>query len=226
VFKEQFEDKADMKIQSNAPITQWMVRWAGMVTSRYIVGKDGCTGYERRRGRRCNLEVVPFGEVVLYKQIRDGKERKNKFDCEWQEGIWLCHCRDTPEVLIGTKDGVVKAYTIERQLEEFRWSKELIDEMQGTPQQPDPTKPGTRIPIRITFDEPQAVEVEESQPARNELGVRRFKIMKRLLVKYGYSEDCDGCRYQRAGIAGVDHRGHSEACRQRIYDAIAQTEKG
>ena len=39
MFKEQLEDKAGMKIQSSAAITQRMVRLAGMVTSRYIVGK-------------------------------------------------------------------------------------------------------------------------------------------------------------------------------------------
>ena len=73
------------------------------MSSRYLVGKDGRTAYERRRGRRCNLPVVPFGEKVFYKEIRQSKERKNKLESEVKEGLWLGHSRDTNEVLIGTQ---------------------------------------------------------------------------------------------------------------------------
>ena len=82
VLKEQLEDKAKVNIMCDSTITQLMVRWAAMTVSRFLVGKDGRTGYERRRGRRCTLGVVPFGEIVWYKKIRKGKERKYKFESE------------------------------------------------------------------------------------------------------------------------------------------------
>ena len=50
VLKEQLEEEAGMKISGNEPITLWMIRWASMICSRFLVGKDGKTGYERRRG--------------------------------------------------------------------------------------------------------------------------------------------------------------------------------
>ena len=60
------------------------IGWLGgqpVLLSKYE-GLDGRTPYERRRGRRCNMVVLPFGERVLYKQIRESKERKDKFESE------------------------------------------------------------------------------------------------------------------------------------------------
>ena len=41
------------------PVMQWMARWAAMAISRFKVGKDRCTAYERQRGKRCSIEVLP-----------------------------------------------------------------------------------------------------------------------------------------------------------------------
>ena len=87
VLKEQLGDKAKMKLETDSPMIQWMIRWAAMMTSRYLVGTDGRTSYERRKGRRCDLEVVPCGEAVWYKNVREGKERKDKLESEWEEGV-------------------------------------------------------------------------------------------------------------------------------------------
>ena len=70
VLKQQMEDKADMKINGDEDIVQWMVRWAAMLVSRYLVGKDGKTSYERRKARTCRLVCIPFGETVWYHIVR------------------------------------------------------------------------------------------------------------------------------------------------------------
>ena len=71
-----------MTIRPSDVITLWMVRWAAMLVSRYLVGKDGRTAYERRRGRKCKIPVAKFEESVLYKRIRESEERKDKFESE------------------------------------------------------------------------------------------------------------------------------------------------
>ena len=48
VFKEVIEDKANIQLEVDSVITLWLVRWAAMVVSRYLVGPDGRTGYESR----------------------------------------------------------------------------------------------------------------------------------------------------------------------------------
>ena len=78
VLKEQIEDNTKAKLGAGDAITLWLVRWAAMVISRYLVGKDGRTAYERRRGRPCRLEALPCGEKVWFMQIRSGKERVDK----------------------------------------------------------------------------------------------------------------------------------------------------
>ena len=79
-----------------------------------MVGKDGRTSYERRRGRACRVPVATFGEKVWYKQIREQKERKDKIESEWHEGLWLGQSRSTNETIVGTAEGVVRAYAVTR----------------------------------------------------------------------------------------------------------------
>ena len=69
--------KTAAELEPADAITLWMARWAAMLWSRYVVGIGGRTGYERRRGRRCNLFVILLGEKVWYKQFRDGTKRKD-----------------------------------------------------------------------------------------------------------------------------------------------------
>ena len=78
VLMQQIESKTGAKLSPSDNITPRMVRWAAILCSKYMVGNDGRTPYERRRGKRCNLPVVPFGERVLYKRIREGEQRIDK----------------------------------------------------------------------------------------------------------------------------------------------------
>ena len=114
VLKFQLEDKAQMELQGNEDIIGWMVRWGAMVCSRFLVGKDGRTGIERRRGRKCDIPVIPFGEAVEYLEIREHKEHNDKGVTELREGIWLGHARQRNETIVGTPEGVVRASDVRR----------------------------------------------------------------------------------------------------------------
>ena len=188
-------------------------------------GEDGRTPYERMRGRRCNIPVAPFGEFVIYKEIREGKARKNKLDTEDKDGIYLGHARNANEVLIGTPEGVVRAYSFRRRAEGRRWNQQAIQEMRGTPRQPDPGRPGLKIPVRVANPVgPGQGPREEENPRRpGDMEVaRRMKITKKMLQAYGHTEGCLGCIYSRAAL--TKKRDHTEQCRTRIYQAIQQDE--
>ena len=223
VLKEQIEGESGVILNCDDNIVLWMVRWAAMLCSRYLVGKDGRTAFERRRGRRCNIPTVAYGEKVWFKQIKDSKDTDNKFESDWQEGIWLGHQRSSNETLVGTRDGVVRAYAIRRQEEEQRWDGKFIKEMKGTPQQPNPLRPGPNIPVRINFDPPSGVAPVPVE-APSAVPMRRMLITEDLLVKYGYTESCAGCRHKRAGLG--ERRSHTEACRERIGAAMDADEDG
>ena len=155
VYKEHIEDTTGTKLMSQDVIVMWMIRWSAMALSRFQVGSDGKTAYEQRKQRKCKLEVGPIGERVWYKQIRAGKNRKDKFESEERDGIWLGHTRSSNGFLIGTKEGVVRAYTVTRRPGEERWDAEMIQQIQGTPQRPDPNKAGLVIPVQLQFDAPE-----------------------------------------------------------------------
>ena len=92
IFKDVIESKTNMKIDGSMPIAPWMVRWAAMNISRYQVGTDGMTAFERRRGRKCNIPVLCFGEKVWYKK-RDRPKDQQKSEPKWEKQYgW-----DTPE---------------------------------------------------------------------------------------------------------------------------------
>ena len=209
VLKEQVEQKAKVKLNLENNMCHWMVRWAATMCSKYMVGKDGKTPHERRKGKKCNLVVVPFGERVLYRQIREGKDRRTKFETEDKEGIWLGHNRGTNEALIGTPHGVVRAYSFRRRDDASRWSTALISGMKGTPKQPDPSRPGIHNPIKM-----QMIGLEHSEAVIP----RRFRIVTDMLAAYGYSAGCAGCRNKRSRFTGA--RDHTDACRRRITEAI------
>ena len=153
VYLNQLEERASVKLQATDPILQWLIRWAAMAYSRFKLGEDGRTAYERQKGRRCCLEVVPFGELVRYKQLGETSQERKSLETTWFEGVWLGHARGSSEALVGTTEGVVRAWTIRRLPEAERWGAESITEMQGTPAQPNPTAPGLHIPIAINIDQ-------------------------------------------------------------------------
>ena len=124
VPREHVQDKAEVELGASDVIVLWMVRWAAMMVSRFLVGKDGVTAYERRRGRKCRIPVVAFGEMVWYK-ISPGKERGKKLESEWREWLWLGHSRISNEAVIGTREGVVRACAVKRMDEESRWEASI-----------------------------------------------------------------------------------------------------
>ena len=152
VYKNQLGTRAYVKLQATDVILLWLVRWAAMAYSRYKIGEDGKTPYERQKGRKCNLEVVPFGELVRYKKLGETSQERKSLESSWNEGVWLGHARGSSESLVGTKDGVVRAWAIRRMPQDERWGPESITEMRGTPARPSTVLPGIHIPIAINID--------------------------------------------------------------------------
>ena len=132
-------------------VLQWLARWAAMAYNRFQVGSDGRTAYQRQLGKACRQEVVPFGEKVLYKELKRSGDRKDVMDINWHERIWLGHARSTSEVLIGTTDGVIKAWAVKRLAPSSRWDRSLVQGMKGTPKRPDPSMPGVDVPTRLAI---------------------------------------------------------------------------
>ena len=106
-----------------------------------------------------------------------------------------------------------------------RWDGEAIKRFQGTPQQPDPKRPGLAIPIRVNFDAPGPEEPLGYQDLRNESVGRRMRITKEILRDYDHhNDDCEGCRRQRAGMH--EQRPHTESCRDQLLERMRASAEG
>ena len=49
-------------------------------------------------------------------------------------------------------------------------------------------------------------------------GPRRFRITIPMLERYGYDDNCEGCRFERFGMRA--NRAHTEQCRKRITECL------
>ena len=54
-------------------------------------------------------------------EAKDGKDSRSKMDRMLMDGIWLGIKGRTGESIIGTAEGVVKAFTVRRRPKEERW---------------------------------------------------------------------------------------------------------
>ena len=119
----------------------------------------------------------------------------------------------------------VKTYAIKRLDATCKWDAELVENMVGTPQRPDPTKQGRHIPIRI--QEPKGIPAAEGPQKMSEgekrIGARRVYMSREDFVKYGYTPGCRGCLHAQAGLP---YRGHTESCRSRMEGELERREEG
>ena len=135
------------------------------------------------------------------------------------------HARNTSEAIIGTTGGVIRAYACKRKPEEDRWQIDRILNMAGTPQRPQPSRPGLNVPIRVEIPEvkPDA-EIEVEKVTQKEVLPRRRVITMKELEKYGFTPGCPGCETKRRG--GIAKSGHDENCRKRIEERMMGDELG
>ena len=66
------------RLPDDSPIMAWSIRWAGEFISKYSVGDDGKSAYERIRGEQCAVPIVPFGEAVMYYHSKRRSTQKEK----------------------------------------------------------------------------------------------------------------------------------------------------
>ena len=185
-----------------------MVRWAADLISKYSIGYDGKSPYERIRGERSKVPIAMFGELKTAKTLREQAQPKMKM------GVWLGVIERTEESLIGTEKGVVKCRTVNRMLEKQTWNRELILKMRGDPWSPIPGIKGDHVPVEIKDDgSPTTIEEEttekdpevmfEEEPALPSkpttsgykgAGTKEFHVKKPMIQKYGYTEGCPACQ--------------------------------
>ena len=189
-----------------------IVDHAGYLYSRYQVGADGRTAYERWKGKRTKRPICEFAEKVLYLPLKGA--RGGKLDAKFHYGIFFGVIGVTGEVIIGTHNGTVKARTIKRRPGAARWDKDMLTGMRRTPWSPD-GESSEMMGIRIDIPT-GGVDVP---PVHRDLQTRRVYLIRRTSAVRTASrigapaarqstEDC-----QRASILNDKRRARIESRR-------------
>ena len=89
----------------------------------------------------------------------------------------------------------------------------MLKNMRGTPGQPDPSEPGSRIPVSITMPVTEVIPVVRMPEAKG----RQIYFKEEDFEAHGYTDGCDGCDARRAGMP---LRAHSDTCRARLTAAL------
>ena len=189
------------------PIMPWMTQHSGELICKYQKNKDGKTAYEKLKVKPCNEEIVEFGEYVHY---RISNVDTGSLDARWGAGVWLGKRWRSTEHYVGTPQGVVKSYAIQRKPLEERWDAEAIEAITGTPWNLTPLPTDDEGP-RVHPPLPEDLRLREG-PRPKEPEVRaplRPSIKQADLDRWGYTDGCLRCRLARSGKAN-DGSKHSE----------------
>ncbi len=216
----------EARLRKFVPVTHavvpWLLEHVCLLLNVTTRGTDGLTPWQRARDRPFRQHLLSFGENVLYKFPNKGPAHNptGNMGAQGAEGVFLGYSVATNCFKIATATGYTTARSITRRPVDDRWIAEAMARIQVTPwslaERPEP---------RVVFHEPAAESGPTAETAAPE-PPRRLRIDKADLEHHGYDEDCKQCRYiKEHGTAGQGGK-HSERCRTRIEQAIAETEAG
>ena len=251
VLKLGLEARLGVEIKDGDKILEWIYVHAAFLLTRYSVGHDGMTPWERLTGVKWERPAIEIGEVVLAKLAskRAGKMRakqKRKLGPRSVRAVWVGQVSRTGEhIVIGPTGDAARCRTVFRVPEPERWDKELVLAINGTPRTPGPTrKYPDKLEAKLVDEDglgpPRGSKPTASQAERANVTVpepevrgprlfepRRFRITDRLMKKYGMSDDCKGCSAKRQGLPAdiAGDRAHSTACRQRFEERMRADDK-
>ena len=190
VLKTSTEEKLGRSVPQDHPLLAWMPRHGAFVMSRFRIGEDGKTPYERHTTRKWRRPMVHYGERIFFRPLKsylEGKgTRKNDLTSKVMSGHYIGTHGRNADVMVLTKDGVLRGTSVHRMAEPDRWSTAEFDQLKGLPWVLRPDKQA-----RTTMLKPMNVETPELgapvQVARTEPEVRAKYITKVLINQYGHT---------------------------------------
>ncbi len=219
------EERIGNQLPPSHPLTPWILEHTALLLNACTRGTDGKTSWERARGRPFGLRSHEFGESVVWKQPAKGPQHdpEGNMGPRQHVGTFFGYNKVSNSYRIMTENGdMVKARSLTARPIEDRWHPEVL-------------KATTVTPWRLRKKEDAAksqlgppVERQEPPARAPTTTARRLKITKRMLKdpRIGTSEGCQQCRHFRSFGETKDGLAHSEPCRKRILEAVAQTDDG
>ena len=134
------ERRIGAKFPSNHLVLTWLVEHVGNVISKYMVGVDGKTSYERLFGRPVREEGLEFGETFHWRH-RPAKDMNVVLDARWSSGVWLGRKWGGIIHQIFANGAVHEIRGVQRQPRDLRCARERLGVFPPTPVAHDPRRP-------------------------------------------------------------------------------------
>ena len=147
------ERKLGGHIACSHPVFAWLTEFVGDVLSKYLVGKDGKTPYERLYGKSVHEEGLEFGECLWWCPPRT-KEYTVLMKPQWRAGVWLGRQWGSSVHLVwDAQDSRVHSVrAVHRKPREQRWDRAAVEAVTARPgilKARDPGQPEDNTTARI-----------------------------------------------------------------------------
>ena len=134
VMKGALESRIGARIPSTHPVMKWLIEYVSVVLNKYAIQPDGKSAYHSLHGKKVSERLVEFGEVVMHYVP---KKRRSKLDQRWTTGVFLGTTMHSNENYVALTNGcVVRGRAITRVRPDHRWSRDLVQQIRGTPNAP------------------------------------------------------------------------------------------
>ena len=220
-LKSAFEARLNLRLGSTHPAMKWLVEYASVLLSKYAVGEDGRTAYQRLHGRQAQERLVEFGEKVLF---FIPKARRAKLDKRFGLGVYLGRALWGDENYIARADGsVIRSRGLARLSPKLRWDARWFEAIKGTPNEMMTTHDAAEVeasnaPHAQAYSELDKKTTED--PGTESKAPNSMRLTKEICTQYGFSKNCPRCRYYQTGRSTLSKSNHTPACRARLYDAM------
>ena len=215
-LKAALETHISARIPVDHPVMEWIVEHAAFLINRYVLGTDGRTAYGRLHGREVKERIAEFGEKIMWYVP---KRRRVKLDVRWRYGTFLGRALHCDQNYIGLHDGTVTcARAIVRVVPTSRWD---FDRIQRITDVPTDVKTKAIDQIEETLEPHANADDKDVEEERQQGNVHRLKVTIKDLKQHGFTTGCPRCTaLQKEDKRRARSLKHSEACRQRVYNAL------
>jgi hypothetical protein len=209
------EKRYKVAIPAEHAFIAWAVEFAGVVLNRLEVGHDGKTAYQRLKGKRVSMPGLEFGEGVLWKpDNRTGA--LGKLSSSWKAGVYVGVRSKSGEFIIADREGIWKARSVRRRPVDERWDAGNLGLVRNFPWK---TQEGAAVKTEVIHMHPSELAQD---PVAAEAIPRQVYIRANDLHQHGFTSGCRGCT---SIIRGRPRQGHSKACRERLQEALKDTDR-
>ena len=214
----ELETKLKIEVGVDHPILAWIARHAAFLMTRFRIGEDGKSAYERTLGRPWRRPTIVFGEQVMFKPV-GAKHKRGSLEQRVSMGRYIGTASRNADLMIMTSEGISRGHSVHRRPEDDKWPVEGFAELRGLPWRmtgPQERAPPNRVGM-------PALEGEQPAAQQRDFKARNLYVMKSDIELYGYTPQCPGCDAQ---LMGLPQRAHNDECRMRVQRKLQESEEG